>query len=156
MNRFLQWFKASPEDLLTSRLYNEQLFYREFVRDIKHCKREVVIESPYLTERRVLLLLPALSKLTKRGVRVVVTTRNPQEHDAALRIQAYKAIPRLYAAGVDLRLVTGHHHRKLAILDGIILWEGSLNILSQNYSAEVMRRIESKPLSRQMRRFIGY
>lgn len=156
MNRFLQWCKAPPEDLLTSRLYSEHLFYREFIRDIKHCTHEVIIESPYLTEKRVLLLLPTLSKLTRRGVRVTVTTRHPREHDTTLRLQAYKAIPRLHAAGVDLRLVTGHHHRKLAILDGIILWEGSLNILSQNSSAEVMRRIESRSLSRQMRRFIGY
>jgi hypothetical protein len=52
-------------------------------------------------------------------------------------------------------LYTGYHHRKLAILDRAILYEGSLNILSQNKSSEVMRRIESVSLAWQMVRFTG-
>ena len=35
-------------------------------------------------------------------------------------------------------------HRKLAIIDRKILWEGSLNILSQSHSRELMRRIEDR------------
>ena len=35
------------------------------------------------------------------------------------------------------------------------LYEGSLNILSQNDSCEIMRRIESTQLAWQMARFIG-
>ena len=31
----------------------------------------------------------------------------------------------------------GNHHRKLAILDRKVLWEGSLNILSQTRSREI-------------------
>lgn len=52
-------------------------------------------------------------------------------------------------------LFTGNHHRKVAILDRSILYEGSLNILSQNDSSEVMRRIKSTQLAWQMVRFIG-
>jgi hypothetical protein len=52
-------------------------------------------------------------------------------------------------------LYTGNHHRKVAILDRSILYEGSLNILSQNNSSEVTRRIESVPIAWQMVRFIG-
>lgn len=46
-------------------------------------------------------------------------------------------------------------HRKLAIIDGEILYEGSLNILSQLDSCEVMRRTESQQLANEMARFIG-
>jgi hypothetical protein len=52
-------------------------------------------------------------------------------------------------------LFTGDHHRKLAIVDQRILYEGSLNILSQNDSCEVMRRIHSEQLAIQMIEFIG-
>lgn len=45
--------------------------------------------------------------------------------------------------------------RKIAVIDGRILWEGSLNILSQGNSREVMRRIESEELTKQMVRFLG-
>jgi hypothetical protein len=47
----------------------------------------------------------------------------------------------------------GGHHRKLAIIDRRLLWEGSLNMLSQNDSCEIMRRIESNSLATQMIHF---
>lgn len=62
--------------------------------------------------------------------------------------------------GIDV-LFTGGHHRKLAIFDKRIPWEGSLNILSQNDSCEITRRIESEVLAQQMldfanlREFLG-
>jgi len=56
--------------------------------------------------------------------------------------------------GVQVLLCTGNHHRKLAILDRNILWEGSLNILSQRHSREIMRRIENEELSLEMFNFL--
>jgi hypothetical protein len=52
-------------------------------------------------------------------------------------------------------LYTVKHHRKLAIIDDEILWEGSLNILSQNDSCEIMRRTVSQQVASEMVRFIG-
>jgi len=40
-------------------------------------------------------------------------------------------------------LYTVGHHRKLAVLDRKIVYEGSLNILSFNDSCEIMRKITS-------------
>jgi hypothetical protein len=40
-------------------------------------------------------------------------------------------------------------------MDDDILWEGSLNILSQNESCEIMRRIESSHLAYQTLRFLN-
>ena len=143
-------------DIVRSSLYNEATFYKSFIADLNNCKRTVLIESPYLTTKRVAALLPVLAKIVKRGVAVTVCTRHPDEHDAVLRAQAYAAMARLHSIGVDLRLETGYLHRKVAIVDDCILWEGSLNILSQNTSKEMMRRSFSRQLVRQMIRFIGY
>jgi hypothetical protein len=87
--------------------------------------------------------------MRSRNVRIIVNTRHPAEHDA----QAWRAIQQMQAMGIMV-LFTGGHHRKLAILDGRVLWEGSLNILSQYDSCEIMRRIESKILAQQMLQFI--
>ena len=46
-------------------------------------------------------------------------------------------------------------HRKLAIIDRKILWEGSLNILSQNHSRELMRRIENEEITVETFNFLG-
>jgi formylmethanofuran dehydrogenase subunit C len=60
----------------------------------------------------------------------------------------------LQEAGAVVITCNDMRHRKLAMIDGYILWEGSLNMLSQNGSKEVMRRSVSNKLCQQMLRFI--
>jgi phosphatidylserine/phosphatidylglycerophosphate/cardiolipin synthase-like enzyme len=150
----LQRRKVAPDGLLTSTLFNERGFYRAFVNDLERCTNEVIIESPFLTSRRTTAHLSLLQKLTRRGVRVVINTRHPYEHEGRLQLEAERALAMLFDIGAEV-FFTGGHHRKLAILDQHILWEGSLNILSQNDSCEIMRRIESVELTRQMMTFLG-
>jgi hypothetical protein len=140
-------------DLLDSALFDEKTFYKAFVSDLKQCTGKAIIESPFITSNRVASLLPIFRKMRSRGVKIIVNTRHPAEHDAPFAAQAEGAIERLQVIGVQV-LFTGAHHRKIAILDRKIIWEGSLNILSQNDSCEIMRRIESEQLATQMLKFI--
>ena len=137
-----------------SKLYDENSFYPALVKDIKKCRSELIIESAYMTSRRVHYLLPHLKELKKNRVRIVINTRNPEEHDLYLREESRKCLALLLEIGVQV-IFSESLHRKTAILDRNILWEGSLNILSQNDSQEVMRRTESTQLSWQMVRFSG-
>lgn len=151
----LPFFSSNKDTgLYSSKLYNEQTFYDAFEQDLKRCRNEAIIESPFLSSKRVEALLPLLRKAVKRGVRVVINTRNPNEHDQPHSTFAVDAIADLHSIGVEV-LYTGKHHRKLAIFDRIILYEGSLNILSQNDSCEMMRRISSPELAHQMLAFTG-
>ena len=152
--RLLQRFKTSSSDLLTSQLYNEQTFYRTFTRDLHYCMSEAVIESPFITSNRVASLLPIFKKMRSRNIKIIVNTRHPSEHDTPYDTQAWVAIRQMQDIGVEV-LFTGGLHRKLAIVDKRVLWEGSLNVLSQNDSCEIMRRTESETLSMQMLDFIG-
>jgi phosphatidylserine/phosphatidylglycerophosphate/cardiolipin synthase-like enzyme len=113
-----------------------------------------VIESPFITSRRVKSLLPSFNKALQRGVSITINTRELDEHQGLLRLEAEWAIPILQTMGIRV-LFTGGHHRKLAIIDRRILWEGSHNILSQNDSCEIMRRINSTALAQQMVDFIS-
>lgn len=152
MSRILKYFNSSS-DLSASKLFNERTFYNSFAKDIANCTNEIIVESPFITMKRITILLPTFEKAIDRGVRVLINTRDPKEHDGYLRSQAEEAIKLLLDMDVQI-LFTGGHHRKIAIFDRKILREGSLNILSQNESCEVMRRIESKQLAKQMVGFI--
>lgn len=144
-----------PTDLLESKLYDQDTFYPVFLKDLTKCHREVIIETLYITTRRLNTLLPTLEKLKARKVRIAVNTRDPRTHDEGYwQADAHEAISQLQYMGVQV-LYTGNHHRKVAILDRRVLYEGSLNILSQSNSSEIMRRIESTPLAWQMVRFTG-
>ncbi len=145
---------AAPTDLLNSKLYDQDSFYPAFLKDLASCHSEVIIECPFITNRRLKTLLPILEKLKSRKVRIAINTRDPRTHDEGYhRDDAHEAISWLQNIGIQV-LYTGNHHRKIAILDRSILYEGSLNILSQNDSCEMMRRIESTQLAWQMVRFI--
>lgn len=134
------------------RLFNEKQFYDALQTDLKAVNTEAIIESPFITSRRVQEFLPILTKLKSNRVKIVVNTRNPIDHDVVMKAGAYKGLALLQSIGVQVIFTEGLH-RKLVILGRNILWEGSLNVLSQNKSREVMRRIASPKYAWQMIRF---
>ena len=116
----------------SSSLFNERTFYANFLRDLRRANKHVVIESPYLTERRALYYTPIFQALSKRGVRVTIHTRHFHYHDANMRIQAEKATQALSRTGAQIYTFNDLRHWKIAAIDNAILWEGSLNVLSHN------------------------
>jgi phosphatidylserine/phosphatidylglycerophosphate/cardiolipin synthase-like enzyme len=140
--------------LLTSSLHDEHSFYGAFSRDLRSANKRVLIESPFITIRRATEISPILKQVTRSGVEVVIFTRNPYHHDGILVHEASSGIELLRQSGAKVVTCDDMRHRKLAVIDNHILWEGSLNMLSQNGSKEIMRRVVSKELCQQMLRFI--
>lgn len=140
--------------MTNSSLYDERTFYRKFRKDLLACQKEVIIESPFISTERVKTLYPTFEKLVKQGVKVYILTRDPREHIESFKVQSESEIRKFEVLGVQVLICAGNHHRKLAILDRKILWEGSLNILSQIKSREIMRRIESKKSALEMFDFL--
>lgn len=96
-------------------------------------------------------LYPIFQALLNRGVRIHIITRDPIDHeDEYMRDQATNEVLKSMELGINIVLLTGFHHRKLAIIDRKVLWEGSLNILSYSSSLEIMRRIDEKGYAVQM------
>src|SRR5690606_34462549 len=109
--------QTGQSDLIGSKLFSDSSFYPAFQKDLQKCQRELIIESPFITQRRLATLSLTLQKLKNKGVRVVVNTRDPLECDEEyMREDATRAISTLQLMGVQV-LFTGKHHRKLAILD---------------------------------------
>lgn len=140
--------------MFKSSLYDERTFYQAFSQDLLRAEREVVIESPFITRGRMKEVFPIIQKLVNRRVKVFVMTRNPSEHMGVMADQAELEIQRFEALGVQVLICTGSHHRKLAIIDRAVLWEGSLNILSHSKSREIMRRIDGVEFAQEMFQFL--
>lgn len=140
--------------LLSSALHDETTFYQAFIEDLMRCKKELIIESPYITTSRMKHLWPVFSRLHSRGVKITIITKDFDDLDENLKKQSEIVIKKCERVGIQVLLCIDNHHRKLAILDRKILWEGSLNVLSQTHSREIMRRIESEQLTLQMFDFL--
>jgi len=145
--------QCDDNGLLVSRLFDQNTFYPALFDDLKGAKRQVIIESPFIATKRINSLLPVFRRLRNRGVQIIINTKPLDEHEPALHTQAKAAIGQLQELGI-LVLFTGGHHRKLALVDKQVTWEGSLNILSQNDSCEFMRRICSEQVTNQMLTFL--
>lgn len=137
-----------------SSLYDEKTFYKQFKRDLLRLKSEVVIESPFITTTRMNKLVPIFKKLVNRKIKVYVVTRDPKEHQPPYIKQSELEIQHFEQIGVQVLICLGNHHRKLAIIDRQVLWEGSLNILSHIKSREIMRRIEDENSAKEMFSFL--
>lgn len=143
--------------IFESKLYDQDNFYKHFINDLKHSQKEVIIESPFITSSRMELLYPIFRELLERNIAIHIITRDPIEHgDEFTRYQTTDEILCAKDMGIGITLLRGHHHRKLAIIDQCILWEGSLNILSHRASLEIMRRIESEEIVTETLRFLKF
>ncbi len=142
-------------DLIQSQLFDETTFYPQFIKDLKSCKKEVIIESPYIASLRTGVLMRYFENLVNKKVKIYIITRDPNDHDSAIKEQAEAEIRRFETLGVQVLVTTNFSHRKLAILDRTILYEGSLNILSQNCSREIMRRINSEKQAEECFQFVN-
>lgn len=139
-----------------SKLVDQESFYDNFVKDLKNSKNEVIIESPFITSARMDFFYPFFEELLLRNVQIYIMTRDPVEHeDEYMRNQSTYQILQAVDMGIKVKLIEGYHHRKLAIIDRQVLWEGSLNILSYSHSKEVMRRFHDVNHAKQMISFLN-
>lgn len=125
-------------------LVDERDFYPLFLKDVLGATKEVIIQSAFITTSRLNTLLPVFQLLLRRGVRIFVMTRVPWEHNGVMRAQSEEGQRTLEKLGVVILPFVGNIHQKYAIVDRALMWDGSLNILSQRDSKEVMRRCVGK------------
>ncbi|MDQ3018699.1 MAG: hypothetical protein M3Q64_02420, partial [bacterium] len=70
-------FKSSVYLGSDIQMYDQDSFYGAFLKDLLIAQDTVIIESPFITTKRISDLLPTLLKLANRGVQVIINTRNP-------------------------------------------------------------------------------
>lgn len=122
-----------------------------YIEDLYAAKSSVLIKCPYCSVNRLEKLGEAFTGLVKRGVKVCVYLQEPKNWDRRHELQPVDRgkIKQLEAAIATL-LEMGAHvtvqkglHQKICVIDGYILYRGSLNILSFYDTLEEMVRIVS-------------
>lgn len=131
-------------------LYNEKTFYRAFVKDVLEADKEVIIYSPFISKFRSDFFADTLKKLRRRNIDVFIFTRPLEEHEYFMRAEIKCALNDYEEMGATIFYLPGSIHEKVAVIDRKILWEGSLNILSQRHSREMMRRSSDEHSAKQI------
>ena len=68
----------STNNIFTSKLFDEKTFYPSFLNDLRNCREEVIIESPYITSERTSMFIPIFNNLLEKGVKIYIMTRGPK------------------------------------------------------------------------------
>lgn len=139
----------------SSGLYNEKTFYKAFIKDMLEAKKEIIIYSPFVAKFRMDELKKTIERLRRRNIEIFIFTRPICEYETIFQPQIECALKRYEELGVSIFYLEGSIHEKVAIIDREILWEGSLNILSQRASKEVMRRTDHPDSAMQMLNYLG-
>lgn len=153
MFRLMFFNKNRINNAVVSELFTNDTFYQSFCKDLRCANSEVIIESPFITIGRFNELAPYIKRIRRQGVAVTVNTRDPEEHEGKYIQHAYDAVRSMQGLGVNV-LYTTKLHRKIAIIDRKISWEGSLNILSYSNSCEVMRRTKDSDYAKSTLKFL--
>jgi hypothetical protein len=119
-------------------------FFENLYEDLGAARRRVVIYSPFMTQDRVARLEPHLRAAVERGVEVWVITKPLEERDSDRAAYA-ETEQGLRNWGVRVVHKRGMHE-KLVIIDGEVLWQGSLNPLSFSSTQEIMERRRSREI----------
>lgn len=137
---FVDW------DISCDDLYDEDGFYKQFIADINAARFSVVVFSGWAKLNRLRYLKDTLLQLPSRGIRVCVFVQMPRNWkgdgdaiEAASNRDLESVIELLEQHGIHVNLVR-KIHKKIGVIDGCILWLGSLNILSHYDTEELMLR----------------
>lgn len=136
-------------------LLDEVAFYPAFVSDLAAAREEVVLFTPFIGKTRWPAIEPHIAALPAHGVRVILVHKpltDPEwrQGDPAFGRQVFAS---LSAAGVKLIPASGVH-AKTIVIDGHIVYEGSLNWASQTASYEHMWRFESPEMAKLVERML--
>lgn len=142
-DKWADMLMSSGENAETNngRMYTERNFWAKFFEDIKNSQKRIIILSPFLTVRRSTIFMDFFRAMKVRGIDIRVYTRPKNQQTGEMANQADIVIDQLRSISVNV-IERRSMHQKVAIVDDLIAWEGSLNILSHKDTEEHMRRFE--------------
>lgn len=114
---------------------DERSFYETFTARLAEARHSVWLWSPWVA-RRVRAILPALKEAVARGVRVTVFVRDPS--DSLQQKERFADCLAELRSIVPAVIEVNDMHQKIVVIDERLVMLGSLNVLSQHRTREVM------------------
>ena len=124
-------------------IYDTNNFVSVMKNDFRGAKNEILIISPYLRKNRIDTILEWLKEPLQAGVSVTVVTRPAASFKEQERIN--ECIKYLQVSATVIQ--KPNIHQKYILVDGRLVWYGSINLLSYGSSEESIMRLESRELA---------
>ncbi|MDR4508048.1 MAG: DEAD/DEAH box helicase family protein [Candidatus Brocadiaceae bacterium] len=125
-------------------IFDKDSFFPIYSNDLVSASREVLIVSPFITNKRVTQMLQYFTRMVKKQVKVTIVTRPSEDYKnknkSTLTLERIFDVLNTMGIKVVLR---SNIHQKFALIDQRIVWYGSVNLLSFGSAEESIMRIVS-------------
>lgn len=130
----------------TNAIFDKESYKEIYEKDLQEASHEIVISSPGLNEAKVKRLISLTKQIQEKGVKIVVLTLKPEVYPENHIEAERKLVSELQNVGIWIELrETMHEH--YAVLDGEIVWYGSMNLLSREKEEDNLMRVVSKEIA---------
>lgn len=143
----------SEEDLRRPAFFPADEVHKALEWDLERATESVEIYCAFLNKRAVQVWLKHLSACVSRGVKVTVFTRPAADYQDQQADRHRALISLLEERGCEVR-PRERMHEKVVILDGRVLWHGSLNLLSSSGPTDLMMRLTDPGSCERVRRIV--
>ena len=136
---------GEPADII----FDNHSFFSVYTNDIQNATREILIVSPFVTEKRVSQMMQCFETVLEKQVNIMILTR-PAEDFKSERQPILKGIfKRLTDVGINVGFKS-FIHQKFAVVDWKIVWYGSINLLGFGISQESVMRLNSGGIAHEL------
>ena len=130
-------------------IYDGKSFYPVFSEDVRNAKSEILIVSPFMRKSRITQILRLLSVAMLNNIKIVVVTRPAEDFPEKDQKSVIENTQKLESYGIEVRRKAGFH-QKFTVIDGQIVWYGSVNFLSFGTAEESIMRFTSHDIAGQL------
>ena len=130
-------------------IFDIDTYEKVYERDLLEANREIIIASPGLNQAKVNTFVKLIKRKQEDGVKVTVVTLNPEGYPEEKIEDTKTLVQTLEKCGIKIRL-RDQMHEHFVIIDGEIVWYGSMNFLSRAKDDDNLIRLKSKDAAQEL------
>ena len=130
-------------------IFDIDTYEKVYERDLLEANREIIIASPGLNQAKVNAFVKLIKRKQEDGVKVTVVTLNPEGYPEEKIEDTKNLVQTLEKCGIKIRL-RDQMHEHFVIIDGEIVWYGSMNFLSRAKDDDNLIRLKSKDAAQEL------
>lgn len=146
-----KWNNSAIES--TDIIFNKNSFFPVYCNDIETALKEILIVSPFITNKRVTHMLQYFNIAVNKHVNITVVTRPPEDLKNRNKSDLNQIFTILNTTGINV-IFRSKIHQKFAIIDNKIVWYGSVNLLSFGSAEESIMRLASNNIAYELMKSI--
>ena len=139
----------SGETKSTNAIFDSDSYLHVYQNDLKESTNEIVIASPVLNRRKVCSFIDHVKDVQEKGVKVTVLTLAVGRYRKNSTSSAERSAGMLREAGIYVKLQDSMHDR-FAVIDGKIVWYGSINLLASEKIDDNIMRVSDMEIAQEL------